>query len=175
MYEGMQAAASRPGWKLEPANPGVMHLYAAVALLGSEAGVPVRVERVGGAQSLTTMAFLDPPLPFHFAITHEGFVDTIKSLVGFHDIEIGDAAFDKSFRVVSKDVDAVKRLLVPEVRDALTKLSAAVHPFGMRGFHVSEHGVSVTRVTGAGAVSTEEALGDVPVTVAVVQALRRAG
>jgi hypothetical protein len=177
MYATIQAAAAQRGWKLEPPNPGLHNLYSSVALSGAESGVPVRIEYVAGAQSFTTIAALDPPIPIHFAITHEGFIGTLKHLVGFRDVEVGDAAFDKAFRVVSKDGDAVRKLLTPEVREALTKLYAATNPLGMRAFHVSEHGVSLTRVTAPDVIDAkglDDLLADLPVTLAVVHALRHA-
>jgi hypothetical protein len=176
LYDGMRQVAERRGWKLDPPNPGALSLYSSVTLTGSDSGVPIRLERVGGAQTFTTIAYVDPPLPLHFAITHEGVLAKLAHLVGFHDVEIGDPEFDKSFRIAAKDPAAVKRLLNPSLRALLTKLSAQTKPLGMRGFRVTEEGVSLTRVTGIDdmVMSPEALLADVPITVAVVRALKEA-
>jgi hypothetical protein len=174
MYEGMQALAEIAGWKLDPPHPGALHLYSSVTLTKEESGIPVRLERIGGAQLFTTLAFLEPPLPFSFAISNEGLIGALKHLVGIHDIEVGDAAFDKAFRIVSKDEAAVKKLLNAEVRASLTDLLHATNPLGMRGFQVSEHGASLTRVTDPFSLSPDQLVADVPVVIAVVQAMQKA-
>jgi hypothetical protein len=176
MYEGMKKVAEDRGWTLAPANPGVSDLYSAVTLSGEVEGVPLRLERVGGAQVFVTRAFIAPPLGFHFVITHEGLAGAIKNFVGFKDVEVGDAKFDATFRIVSTDVERVRALLTNDVRDQLRPLEAQTKPLGARGFHVSEREVSVTRVTGItnfGVMTPDELLFDVPMIIEVVKALRR--
>lgn len=174
MYEGMQALAHTGQWVLTPPNPGVFDLYSTVTLSANVSGTAVRLERVGGFQMFTTRAALEPALPFHFAVTIEGFLGKLKHLVGFHDIAVGDPAFDKAFRVVSKDVDGVKAVLIPPVRAAITHLVSANNPFPINGFTVSEGGVSVTRTTGPIVMQARELVADVDNAVAVVAALRAA-
>ena len=176
-FDAMRALGEARGWKLDPPNPGILNLYSSVSLSGVESGVPIRLERVAGAELFTTLAALDPPLPVQFAITHEGLVGTIANFIGFHDVQVGDPTFDKAFRIVAKDATALKQLLTPELRHVLTKLHAESSPLGVRGFHVSEHGVSLSRSTSTalGDLSTpEQLLRDVPLTIAVVLALKQA-
>ena len=179
LYAGMRELAETGRWRLEPADPGLGQLYSTVSLNGADGDVPVCLERIGGAQTFITRASLHPPLAFHFAITHEGLAGMLKNFIGFKDVEVGDVDFDKVFRVVSKDVDAVRALLNPDVRTHLQQLYAHTKPLGMRGFHVSERGLAITRVTGLGAggmgtMTKDELLADVPIAAEVVRALRRA-
>jgi len=131
--------------------------------------VPVRLDRSSSDQYFATNAFIQPAIPFDFALTHEGLAATIKNLLGFHDVQIGDPAFDNSFRVVTKDKDAIAKILTADVKAALVALSAKTTHFRVTGSVVT-----VTRTFFANLYSEADVVGDIPETVAVASALRAA-
>lgn len=177
-YEAMREMALERAWRLDPEEPGVLNLYSTVSLIGAVEGVPIRLERIAALQLFTTIAMIDPPLAPTFAITNEGLVDKVAHFFGRHDVEVDDPAFDPLFQVKSNDPDGTRRLLTDEVRATLVRLHDAVKPLGMRGFQVSESGVSISRVTSVSLgnlpLSREELLHDVPLALAVIRALRAA-
>jgi hypothetical protein len=59
-------------------------------------------------------------------VSSAGLVDTLAALVGVHDLELDDAAFDKKFHVKAKDPARAKQVLRPDVRDALMSLRGHV-------------------------------------------------
>ena len=64
-----------------------------------------------------------PPLPFEYDIRTETAVDKLRS---GSDINTGDAAFDKRFRVTATNSENALRLLAVPVRKALVEYSLAV-------------------------------------------------
>lgn len=169
MYEQMRNVGQRLGWKLDPADPGLMATHSVVTLFGMNGDVPVRLDRSSSDQYFATNAFVHPAIPFDFALTHEGLGATIKELLGFHDVEIGDPAFDKSFRVVTKDKEAIVKIITPEVKAALVALSAKT-----THFRISGSVVTVTRTFFANLYSEADVTGDIAEAVAVASALKAA-
>lgn len=57
---------------------------------------------------------------YELKLTHEGVADWFQKRFGGQDIEVGDEAFDKRFRIQSNEVETTQRLLAdPGVREAL--------------------------------------------------------
>jgi hypothetical protein len=171
-FQGMRTVAEQRGWQLLPSDPGFIDVYSVVTLMGEEGRTPLRLERSGGTHMYATSAFFLPKMPVVFTIRHQGVGGDIANLVGFHDIEIGDPEFDRSFRLISANPAWLIRLLTPQVREALVQLSEATTAFGM-GFQVSEYGVTVTR-TYMTMMTPEEVLFDVPLVTGAVRVLQAA-
>jgi hypothetical protein len=171
IYEGMKKAAARTGWKLEPATVlEAVLTYSPMTLFGEESGVPMLLERNGSFHTFATNGYFAPPLPFSFSITSEGATGAIAHLLGLHDVEIGDAEFDRAFRLVSKDPAELKRVLTPAVRAVLQELASESRGFGSR-FQVTEKVVSLTRGH-FGLMTEEETLQDIPVVHRVVRVIQ---
>lgn len=169
-FEAMKDAAQRLGWKLTPENPGMLDIYSVVTITGVDSGVPVLLDRRAATYGFATIGFIDPPLPVPFMITTEGVGGTIANALGMHDIEIGDAAFDKQFRITSKDPDFMKRLLTPEMKALIAKLHALTEPV-FNGFKVTEGAISVERSYVTNMITPEDIVADIPHVVAAVRTL----
>ena len=152
-----------------------MDVYSLVSIFGVHDGVPVRLDRYASAYSFTTHAFLEEPLPFDFLISPEGLGDSIAHFLGFHhEIETGDVAFDKKLKISTTDPDRLRRLLNPELKEALYALHAFVGTFGLRGFHVSQGAVSITRAYATNWITPQNIVNDIPIAVATAQKLKLA-
>ena len=182
LFNGMRQVAEHKQWKLDPPDPGALDTTAFqhVHLTGSEDGIPIHLDAHASVYRFTTTASIEPSIPWTFVITHQGLGGDLANLIGFQDIEVGDAEFDKRFRIVSKEIDKTKALLTPDVRTQLKKLDDAAKGFGA-SFEVTDHAVSFSRsslasITSVTYADTEEAvLKDVPAVLGVVRALKEAG
>lgn len=174
MFDGMRDAAKSKGWALNPANPGMMDVYGSVTLTGEEEDVLVRLERLAAIHQFSTTAYLRPALPFSLSLRFEGVRGAIAHLLGMHDLEVGDANFDKTFRIVAseKDADAVRKVLTPEVRELLFALSEEARAFG-NAFSVTEAAVNLSRQYMM-PMSEDEVLLDVTRVVGVARAMKQA-
>jgi hypothetical protein len=110
----------------------------------------VAVQMWFGAHSVHTLAVLVRAAPFELGIATKGLVAKAAELFGSHAGEIGDAEFDKVFRVKGADPAKVSALLTADARKALLEVaSEELHPA------VDAHSVHLRRFSG-GAVSDSE-------------------
>lgn len=125
MYEAYKSAAAELGLRMNPVEPGMMTFF--IDLDGTVDGRQVHVRRVVGANGFFVVeSTWETPLGAGLAVSSAGLFDTLASLVGFHDLEVGDAAFDHKFRVKAKDAARAKTILHAEVREALLQLGPHV-------------------------------------------------
>jgi len=174
-FEAMKNAAVRLGWTMTPADPGVFDIDSMVNIYGEERGVPVRLDRCASMYSFSTSAFLRPAIPWNFLITPEGVGSAVKHLLGFHDVETGDVAFDKMFNLQTSEPEKLKRLLTPGLKQRLVKLFGDVSPVGPVTFGVSQAGVIISRVYLTNMITTENVTRDIPLAVDMVEALKSEG
>ena len=172
-FEAMKDAAQRLGWKLTPQDPGMLDVYSVVTISGVESGVPILLERRAAMYGFTTFGFITPPLLMPFMFTTEGVGGKIANALGMHDIEIGDAAFDKKYRIGSKDPDYMKRLLTPELKALIENLDAQTMPV-FNGFKITEGAVSIERSYMTNMIVPENIVADIPLVVSAVRALKEA-
>lgn len=174
LFEGMRQVATQKQWHIDPADPGATDAmpFRRVTLTGTEEGVVIRLERCAGNHSFTTAAVFGVAFPWSFVISHQGLGGDLASLIGFEDIEVGDPEFDRTFRIVSNDVEKTKALLTAEVQAKLKDLDRAATGFGSR-FEVTNHAVSLTRAYFT-PMASEEVLRDVPTVIGALRALRSA-
>lgn len=173
LYEGLRAAAAKKGWTIEGDSALREALVTMpIIITGLEGDVPVQLVRASSLHTLATNAFIKPPIASPFDISTEGMTGAIAHVLGIEDVEIGDEAFDREFRLVSKDPDALKKLLTPEVRAVVQELAAETKSFGSH-FRVTESVVWLQRPSW-GTLTEEEVLRDVPLCVRAVKAIQAA-
>lgn len=172
-FEAMKDAAARLGWKLSPADPGLLDVYTDVTLTGAEGDVPIILCRRASTYAFVTTGFFRPALTPAFVITTEGVTGAIAHALGMHDIEVGDRAFDQKFRIASKDPAAVERLFTAEVKAALFQLAAKTN-VAFNGFRVTEGAVSVERAYMTNLITPDDIVSDIPLVTATIRALRAA-
>ena len=87
--------------------------------------VEVRTFTRGSGKNKSTWTSIrtwaNPNLGLGFKIYREGFLSGLGKMVGFQDIQTGDAEFDGRFTIKGADEGAVLQLLSPAVRGALTR------------------------------------------------------
>ncbi len=158
LYEGLRAAATKKGWTIEGDSAAREALLSQpITITGQEDGVPVQLVRASALHTLATNAFFKPGITVPFDISTEGMTGAIAHVLGIEDVEVGDEAFDSQFRLVSKDPDALRRLLTPDVRAVIQELAAETNAFGSH-FRVTE----------------SEVLRDIPLCVRAVQTVQAA-
>ena len=114
-------------------------------------GVPIQMWF--GTHSVHTMAMLSQAAPFEIGIATKGLVEKAAELFGSHGGQIGDAAFDKVFRVKGTDPARLAKLLTPEARAALLEIASEdLHPA------VDAHTVHLRRFSSGAAFDTEEVI-----------------
>jgi hypothetical protein len=117
---------------------------------GTVDGVPVQMWF--GAHSVHTVAMLTRPAPIELGVATKGLVAKVAEVFGSHSGELGDAAFDKVFRVKAADPTRIAALLAPPARTALLEVASEdLHPA------VDAHSVHLRRFSGS-AVSDSEAV-----------------
>ncbi len=146
----------------------MLDIYRTVSISGVESGIPFLLERRAVTYGFSTTALIDPPLAKPFVITPEGVTGSIASFLGFKDVEIGDAEFDKKFRIGADEPDFVKRLLTTEVKAALVPLLPS------HGFRVSESAVVIDQIYPTNMILPEHIVQEIPKAIAVVRALKMA-
>lgn len=125
MYEIYRTTARELGLRMSPDDPGMMTFF--IDLDGTVDGRPVHVRRVVGAGGFFVVeSSWSPSLGAGLSVSSAGLLDRIGELVGVHDTQLGDAAFDDAFRVRARDPERAKQILRPEVRAALTGLEGDV-------------------------------------------------
>jgi hypothetical protein len=134
MYSAYMRAAQQLKLTIEPENPGaiskVIHLH------GEYGGVRIDVERIAGENARITRAFLDPPARIGMVIARAGLINKIEALRDHEDHIVGDPPFDDEFIVQAHDVEAVKRILTDEVKQALWVLHGTGNEFALMDGHV---------------------------------------
>lgn len=173
LYEGLREAAATKGWHLEGASllrEALLSLP--ITITGEEQGFPVQLHRAGALHTFSTNVFLRPPISVPFQITTEGVTGAIATALGIEDVQIGDARFDSAYRLVSKTPDALKKLLVPEVRGVVDDLAEAAKDFGSH-FCITESVVWFQRANW-GTMSAEEVLRDIPLCIRVAKTFQAA-
>ncbi len=167
----MKEAAKRLGWTFLP-GPSLFDTYAVLTIYGHEGGVPVRLTRSVSGDRFETMAFLEQALPFEFSIALEGFKDQLAHLAGIHDVAIGDAKFDATFKLRTSDPERLKLLVGSGLHETLERLHATTTRLGVSELAVTALGVSITRVDRW--VSADHIVNDVPIVVNAVKELAEA-
>ena len=174
-------AALQYGWNLEPDGPDDVGV---VTLSGSRDGVPIRIAR-DAKFNLSTTAFIEPPLGVAFAITHQGIGGALANLLGFHDVRVGDDAFDREFKIASADPDGLRRFLTAEVKTALFALAEQArggqvpsrpiaNPFSVREFQVTDSAAVMNGAVRVMGTTVDDIVADIAPVVAVVSALTAA-
>lgn len=173
LYEGLQKAAEKKGWKLQGANELTeFMLHMPITIEGEEDGVPIQISRASSLHTLATSALFKPNLTPAFEIAREGVKGAIAGALGIEDVKVGDAAFDDAFRLVSKDAEALKKLLTPAVQAIVRELAAATESFGSH-FIITESVVWLQRPNW-GTLTEDEVLQDVPLVVRAAKAIAAA-
>ncbi|MCB9665199.1 MAG: hypothetical protein H6732_13900 [Alphaproteobacteria bacterium] len=96
---------------------------------GEVDGVPIAIrtttQGIGSFERLVTVveAGIEPQLPIDVRLGRENVLSNLAHGFGVHDLEFGDARFDKLYRVTGSDADAVARLFDEEARLALVVLA----------------------------------------------------
>lgn len=117
---------------------------------GAVDGVPLQMWF--GAHSVHTVAVLLRPAPLELSVATKGLVAKVAELFGSHTGELGDADFDRVFRVKTADVARAAALLTPAARKALLEIASEdLHPA------VDAHSVHLRRFS-HGAVYDDEAV-----------------
>lgn len=125
MYEIYKATAHELGLRMSPDDPGMMTFT--IDLDGTVDGRPVHVRRVVGAGGFFVVeSSWSPSLGAGLSVSSAGILDRIGELVGVHDVQVGDPAFDDAFRVRARDRERARQLLRPDVRAALGGLQGDV-------------------------------------------------
>lgn len=112
--------AARLGLRQSP-NPTTIFTQM-TSLDGLLDGEIVQVRRIHGANTLITRAAVQHPIPFYFEIGPETLLSKLGHLVGKHDVELGEKDFDAKFKIATKDLDKLRALLTPAMREALDAL-----------------------------------------------------
>jgi hypothetical protein len=172
-YDGLRKAAATKGWTIEGDSALREALVSMpITITGREDGVRVQLVRVSALHTLSTNAFFEPIIRSPFEISTEGVTGAIASALGIEDVQIGDEAFDREFRLVSKEPDALKKLLTPHVRAVVEELAVEAKPFGSH-FRITESVVWLQRPNW-GTITEEEVLHDIPLCVRAVQTIQAA-
>lgn len=125
MYEAYRNAADELNLTMTPADPGMLTLT--IDLAGMVDGRPVHVRRVVGSGGfLVVECAWESPLGAGLSVSSAGLLDTLASLVGVHDLAVGDEPFDTKFTVKAADPARAKEILTEDVRDALLGLGPEV-------------------------------------------------
>lgn len=132
----------------------------------------MQLARFSSVHTFSITAFIEPAVPTPFVITTEGLTGAIAHGLGIEDVEVGDPEFDKAFRLVSKDAEALKRLVNPEVQAVLKELATVTAGFGSH-FRVTDQVVWLQQ-SNLGLMTEEETLRDLPVVIRVVKAIKAA-
>ncbi len=84
-----------------------------------------------------------PPLAMGLRVYREGFFSSVGKVLGFQDIQTGDATFDERFIIKGRNEDAVRRLLTPNLRVAMLEYDRAVGGASIddEGIHWEEQGI----------------------------------
>lgn len=136
-----RSVAEEAGLGFEPGG-----LFGSTTISGFLHGVPVSASssleyrrRTGTYVDTQIEAQLNEEMmPAGLGVGRENLLDT---LIGSQDIEIGEASFDKQFRIAADNADYARALLnKPEVRQAITVAAKKVD-----GLHVYQDKVEVSR------------------------------
>lgn len=124
MYEEYRQVARRMGLELSPSDPGMMTFQ--IFATGTVDGRKVQLFRQcgRGAYVKITSTF-DMPYDLGLGVGPEGVLSSIAELLGAHDIELGDDAFDRAFMVRGDEPERVKALLGPDARNAIAGARAS--------------------------------------------------
>ena len=173
LYEGLRSAAEKKGWSIEGDSALREALVSMpITITGREGDVPVQLLRASALHTFSTNAFIKPAIASPFDISTEGVTGAIAHALGIEDVEIGDDGFDREFRLVSKDPDALKKLLTPHVRAVVEELAAETKAFGSH-FRITESVVWLQRPCW-GTMTEEEVLRDIPLCVRAVKTIQAA-
>ncbi len=167
----MKEAAKRLGWIFLP-GPSLFETHSVLTIYGSLGGVPVRLTRSVSGDRFETMAFLEQPLPFEFSIGLEGFGDRLAHVAGMHDVAIGDAQFDATFKLRTSEPERLKLLLGSGLQQMVETLHATTASMGVTELEVTALGVNITRAERY--VSADRIVLDVPIAVNATRQLAEA-
>ncbi|HWG90246.1 MAG TPA: hypothetical protein VNZ52_05280 [Candidatus Thermoplasmatota archaeon] len=130
------ALGDRLGFEVK-AHP---HFFGDHTLVGSYAGVPTVLalfERGSGKNrkqfTAIEMAAAEAPKGLYVKVSREGIGDWIAKKFGGQDVQVGDEAFDRAFRIQASDETLCRELLDPVTRQALLE----AEKFGQ--LHVDGH------------------------------------
>jgi hypothetical protein len=117
-------------------------------MYGHIAGHPVRVDTYtqGSGNSRTTYTRYRvgyPPLGIDLSLEREGFITAVTKFFGSQDLEVGDPAFDKTFKVKTSNPNRLLSLMTPSVRSGLMRFTAAYRDSAITDDHLR---VSTRRV-----------------------------
>ncbi len=173
VYDGLRGAAATKGWQIE--GDSVLSealIHRPVTIKGREHDVPVEIVRASALHTLATSAFIAPPIGFPFEVSTEGVKGAIASALGIEDLQIGDEAFDREFRLLSKEPDKLKQLLTREVQAVIKELGEEAKPLTTH-FRITESVVWIQRPSW-GTLTEEEVLRDVPLCVRAAKTIQAA-
>jgi hypothetical protein len=173
LYDGLRKAAETKGWSIAGDSVLIEALVSLpITITGQEDGVPVQLFRAGALHTFATTAFISPAISAPLEISTEGVTGAIASALGIEDVKIGDEAFDREFRLVSKEPDLLKKLLTRDVRAVVQELATEAKPFGS-AFRITESVVWLQRPSW-GTMKEEDVLRDIPLCVRAVKAIQTA-
>lgn len=157
------------GLSMEPKESALLSSY--VALDGEVDGVRVHVRQwVGQFVHVELSAFVDPPADMRLSIRTAGLGTKLGHLLGKHDVDVGDPAFDEAFEVKGDEPERVKALLTPELRAGLLAWKRA-----NASFYVTDEGAFLFTLPGAYSTLSAETLeANLLATVSLARALREA-
>lgn len=94
-------------------------------------GIPVRLTRYGLSPGLDSAVYtrwsaeLDPPPQMVLYVHGKHGLSTLARMLGYDDLAVGDAEFDRLWSTKSDAPEQVQKILTPEVRAAIRKLRSA--------------------------------------------------
>jgi hypothetical protein len=65
----------------------------------------------------------DPPIGSRFHVVRESVLDRIAHVLGLHDVDFGDPAFDRLYKVKGEDPERLREVVNPSTRTALTGIA----------------------------------------------------
>lgn len=141
-FEQFTLVANELGLRMDPTES--KFLSSRITLDGEVDSARVLVEQwVGQWVHVDFCAFIDPPADLRLSIRTAGLAAKLGELLGKHDIEVGDPAFDAAFDIKADEPARAEALLTPALRDSLLawKKSNAQ-------FYVTDEGVFLSVMVG---------------------------